>query len=36
MLQGENKCASAADEGVSILHGNALAFVKVNHSIDCR
>ena len=28
-LQGENKCPSAEENGVSILHGNALAFVKV-------
>ena len=29
ILQGENKCPSAEENGVSILHGNALAFVKV-------
>ena len=29
ILQGENKCPSAKENGVSILHGNALAFVKV-------
>ena len=29
-LQGGNKCTGAEDNGVSILHGNALAFVKVN------
>ncbi|XP_023334739.1 LARGE xylosyl- and glucuronyltransferase 2 [Eurytemora carolleeae] len=29
--QGENKCTSATDQGVSILHGNALTFVKFNH-----
>jgi len=28
--QGENKCDSAEENGVSILHGNALAFVKGN------
>ena len=28
-LQGENKCGTAEENGVSILHGNALAFVKV-------
>ena len=27
--QGENKCPTAEENGVSILHGNALAFVKV-------
>merc|ERR1712242_64652 len=26
--QGENKCGTAEENGVSILHGNALAFVK--------
>ena len=34
-LQGDNKCQTAEDNGVSILHGNALAFVKVmeiNHT----
>ncbi len=29
ILQGENKCPGAMENGVSILHGNALAFVKV-------
>lgn len=28
--EGENKCPSAAENGVSVLHGNALAFVKGN------
>jgi len=28
--QGDNKCQTAEDNGVSILHGNALAFVKGN------
>jgi len=28
--QGENKCSGAEQNGVSILHGNALAFVKGN------
>ena len=32
-LQGENKCPTAEQNGVSILHGNALAFVKVKHNI---
>ena len=32
-LQGENKCPSAEENGVSILHGNALAFVKVLQGI---
>ena len=27
--QEENKCPGAEENGVSILHGNALAFVKV-------
>ena len=27
--QEENKCPGAKENGVSILHGNALAFVKV-------
>ena len=27
--QEENKCAGAEENGVSILHGNALAFIKV-------
>ena len=29
IFQGENKCPTAEENGVSILHGNALAFVKV-------
>ena len=28
--QGENQCQAAAETGVSILHGNALAFVKAS------
>ena len=32
--QEENKCPGAEENGVSILHGNALAFVKVIFS-DC-
>ena len=28
-LQGLNKCHTAEENGVSILHGNALSFVKV-------
>ena len=28
-MQGENKCKTAEENGVSILHGNALSFVKV-------
>jgi hypothetical protein len=32
LLQGENKCPGALENGVSILHGNALAFVKVKHN----
>ena len=30
--QEENKCPGAEENGVSILHGNALAFVKVSFS----
>ena len=32
--QEENKCAGAEENGVSILHGNALAFVKVSPSLS--
>ena len=32
-IQGENKCPSAEENGVSLLHGNALAFVKVSREI---
>ena len=31
--QEENKCPGAEENGVSILHGNALAFVKVIFSV---
>ena len=31
--QEENKCPGAEENGVSILHGNALAFVKVSPSL---
>jgi hypothetical protein len=34
ILQGENKCPGAMENGVSILHGNALAFVKVTFRIQ--
>ena len=33
LSQEENKCPGAEENGVSILHGNALAFVKVLFSI---
>ena len=31
-MQGENKCITAEENGVSLLHGNALAFVKVSNT----
>ena len=34
IFQGENKCPTAEENGVSILHGNALAFVKVTRQVD--